>query len=63
MKKRILDKLIEELELLEKQGLMPEQGWERFLWNAYQKGIEEGIETVRQIYSESNTAHKCMNSR
>lgn len=55
MKKRILDKLIEELELLEKQGLMPDQGWERFLWNAYQEGIEIG----RQIYSErkNNTLH------
>ncbi|EJO3888861.1 hypothetical protein NRI63_004708 [Salmonella enterica] len=59
MKKRILDKLIEELELMEKQGLMPEKGWERFLWNAYQESYQEGIKIGRQIYSErkKNTLH------
>ncbi|EBH0783654.1 hypothetical protein FJ875_26280 [Salmonella enterica] len=59
MKKRILDKLIEELELMEKQGLIPEQGWERFLWNAYQESYQEGIKIGRQIYSErkKNTLH------
>lgn len=59
MKKRILDKLIEELELMEEQGLIPEQGWERFLWNAYQESYQEGIKIGRQIYSErkKNTLH------